>query len=340
MMKDRQGAILYVGKSKSLRKRLASYFHNHAKGSHTARLVKRIAEIEVILVNNETESFLLENNLIARHQPPFNRLMWRTDKGYPYLALTQEQFPRLVPYQAGHPNKELGEATILHRFGPFLSHRFCLGVLEFGRDYFQLRTCQPLARAVCLRFHLQQCSGICEQRVSEEQYDASVENAILFLTSKPTEIIDRIQQQMWKYAEKMAFERAQRLKELIAVLEGALGGQLIERKVDHDQELIYFGEDGALTASFKKGSLIGMQQFGLDGNTDPTEARAQVINSCSGRREFCEVIVNDFKGLDKLNGIPGGCTVRSAQHETEVALLELCRMNYIYRSSHQPQIPR
>ena len=161
LMKDGAGRILYIGKAKSLRHRLSSYFRTTLRERRTRQLVSRIAEIEVILVHSEIEALVLENNLIKQHQPRYNRLLRAEDSGYTYIVLTDEPYPRFAPFRKFRPNLVLGDEAEARRFGPYLSSHYRDILLEYVNAAFQLRTCQPLGARLCLRFHMHKCSGIC-----------------------------------------------------------------------------------------------------------------------------------------------------------------------------------
>jgi excinuclease ABC subunit C len=124
--------------------------------------VNQVASIDVILVHNETESLILENNLIKRHQPPFNQVKKEEGTGYYYIVLTREALPRLLPYRKARFNSGLigpdGHLVpVEHRFGPYLQWRVCHRLLDLVADRYGLRTCHPLPRRACLRLHMGGC---------------------------------------------------------------------------------------------------------------------------------------------------------------------------------------
>jgi excinuclease ABC subunit C len=340
LMKDNRGKIIYLGKSKNLRSRLSSYFRPHPESRHVRELVSSIAEIEVILVNNETESLILENNLIDRYRPAYNRLLWRADRGYPYIVLTDEEYPRLVPYQENHLNRELGDAGIRKQFGPYLSHRFRKCVLDLSRDQFRLRTCDPLPDEVCLRFHVHRCSGVCAGAVSAEQHADDVERAIAFLSAnKYTDVIREMKRRMQAHADNLEFESAQDLKEQIAQLESALEKQVVDRIVEHDQDVIYFGDRHALVARIERGALQGLTLFDLDSTTDLDEACKRFILSRYRSNSPEELLVNRMRNANEVAKSLRetiGRAVRVVLPEKGIGreLLGLCRINYEYRVSH------
>jgi excinuclease ABC subunit C len=226
LMRDAAGTVLYVGKAKNLRKRLGSHFRSTPQPGRPSRLLAAIADVELLLVNNETEALILEHNLIKLHKPRANRMLLDADEGYFYIALTAEEFPRLVAYRKNRVNKELergGRVTPVARcFGPFVNRRFRDALLGFVIDEFQLRSCAPLASRVCLRFHLGACGGVCERRASTAEYARAVADAVGFLSRGHAELMRHLKREMVESAAQLRFERASWLKQHVELLEGAL----------------------------------------------------------------------------------------------------------------------
>jgi excinuclease ABC subunit C len=339
LMKDYGGKVIYVGKANNLRHRLASYFQPRQKNRRTKRLIARIGDIEIILVNNETESLILENNLIKLHKPRFNRSLMREDTGYPYIVLTAEDFPRFVPYRKNHVNKELARVKGAEkRFGPYINRRFRDALLAFVIENFQLRTCHPMPKKVCLSYHLGLCSGICEQKISAAQYVADVERAVAFLSRQQTDLIRQMKNQMWEHAENLEFEKAQRIRDQVEVLESALEKQIVERDVKHDQDVIYFGEDKALVTSIKCGILQRLRLFDLELASGYGEVGEHFLLTHYTRNSPSELIINCLSNpaeiearLTVANRYPVKITLPEGGVKYE--LLQLCKQNYDYRIS-------
>lgn len=337
LMRDASGEVLYVGKSNNLRRRLRSYFRPRQKSVRLRRLANRVAEVEIILLNNEIESFFLENNLIDHYRPPFNRALWRADRGYPYIALTGEEYPRLVAYRKNGPNRTLEGVPIRERFGPFLNNRFREVVQEFVSDYFNLRTCEPIPDGICLRYHLHRCSGICEKRQSREAYLEGVKQAMTFLAeNQHLELVQEMKDRMWAHAGNLEFEIAQWWKDRIQDLENALEKQVVDREVDHDQDVVYVDGHYVLVARIKKGALLEMNTFGLSPGLQLDEALDQFLLVRYRSNCPAELIVNrlgtsgDLAGkLGEMNQYPVQVTLPGGGVEKE--LLEVCRVNLEYR---------
>lgn len=341
LMKDRRGRVLYVGKAKNLRRRLATYFQRGRKRRYIRTMIGRIRDIEVILLNNETESLILENNLIKLHKPPFNRLLQKLSTGYYYIVLTQEALPRFLPYRKHRVNKRLGaqaEQAIAQRFGPYVSRRFRDTVLDFVNSTFQLRDCNPLPSRVCLLYHLHTCSGVCEGKISPQTYFAAVTLAVAFLLNPAGTVIEQMQQRMVAYAEELEFERAQRVKEQIATLVQALENQIVERTVPYDQDVLYFGETHVLVMTLKQGALHGFQWFALARTHDYPQGCAQFLQMRYGEQRPAEVILNSGPHRAMVQTFFNSSHPRllvAPSTGMPKALLHLCERNYQFRVNTQ-----
>lgn len=213
--------LIYVGKAKSLKKRVASYFGNNIGiNRKTRRMVKEIERIEFTIVNSEFDALLLENNLIKKSQPKYNILL-KDDKTYPYLLLTKESFPRIYPTRRVIPSKGT-------YFGPFASVKGMNNVLELIRSLFTIRTCKldlspPKLKEqkykVCLEYHLGNCLGPCEGFQTESDYLKEIEQAKHILKGNLGVAKTHFKEAMKVAAEKLAFETAQRYKEKLDLLE-------------------------------------------------------------------------------------------------------------------------
>jgi len=338
LMKDASGDVIYVGKGKNLRRRLSSYFQARRKSRRTRRLVARIGDIQVILANNETESLILENNLIKRYQPRYNRMLVKQDSGYSYIALTDEPFPRFVPYRKHRVNKELEGTQARRRFGPYVSRRFRDVLLEFLIDTFKTRTCRHMPAKACLSYQIEKCSGICQQKVSAEAYADAVERGIVFLSRRHTQLIRQMKVRMRDCAERLEFERAQRIKNQVEALESALERQIVERDVPHDQDVIFFGERAALVTHIKRGTVQGLSWLDLDLTSEHAAACEQFLIHHYARECPEELIVNQLRNpaqvaLTLTESNQRRIAVTLPIQGTQRGLLRFCELNYNYRAS-------
>jgi excinuclease ABC subunit C len=338
LMRDAAGAVMYVGKAKNLRRRLASHFRDVPRSGRRSRLMAAVADVELILVSNETEALILEHNLIKRHKPWANRVLLDDDEGYFYMALTAEELPRLVPYRKHRINKQLergGTVTQVARcFGPYVNRRFRDALLGYAADQFRLRTCAPLPKAVCLRFHMGVCGGVCERLVSALEYASAVDQAVAFLSRRNADLIRHMRQQMAEYAEQLQFERANWTKHHIELLQGALEPQLVEREVRHDQDVVHFSDSSALVMQVRRGVLSGCALYMLSGQTTDQFVLAHYAGDCPS-----EIIVNesaDRRGLEQRLAAANRHRVRVSVHgagrRSADRLMKLCAMNHAYRA--------
>ncbi len=346
LMRDAAGHVLYVGKAKNLRRRLSSYFRMDRRKRRTRRdrrmsqLVTTIAAIDVILVNTELESLVLENNLIKRYRPRFNRMLMPEESGYHYIVLTDETLPRLVPYRKLRLNKALAGKEVERRFGPYLTRECRDGLLEYVADRFGLRTCYPMPSHVCLRYHLKECSGVCEGKVTSEAYAAAVQEAANFLAQPSQELVGAVvasmRAEVLACAERLEFERAQRIKGRLFILESTLQSQIVERDVEYDQDVVYFGPAKtrrAMVASVRRGMLIGVELRELNAGGSYPQACRDFLLAQSARSGAEEIICNaPEKVVAPLHGVAGAarllCPTAGVEHE----LLALARRNFEYQN--------
>lgn len=216
---DRDGVILYVGKAKNLKKRVASYFNKNHEIGKTKVLVKKITRIEHIVVDTETDALLLENNLIKKYQPRYN-IQLKDDKTYPWICIKKERFPRV--FLTRNVLKDGSEY-----FGPFTSVRTARALLDLIKELYQLRSCNyDLSEKnialkkykVCLDFHIGNCKGSCENLQTEENYKGDIVAIRNIIKGNFKESLKTFNELMIQYAENFEFEEAQKIKEKIALL--------------------------------------------------------------------------------------------------------------------------
>jgi excinuclease ABC subunit C len=339
LFKDMNGKVIYVGKAKDLRKRLSSYFQNGRKHRRTRQMVERVRDIEVILVNHEIESLILENNLIKQYKPRFNVLLKSEDQGYPYIVKTHEEFPRFAPFKKHRVNwalDGLGDDAVEKRFGPYPSRGFRNTLMEYVNETFMLRECNPMPRRACLLLHMHKCSAPCEHLITAGDYMQAVKHAEKFLSRPTVSAVREMRQRMMEHAERLEFERAHRIKEQLQVLERALSLQMVERDVKHDQDVVCFNEETehAGVLRIKAGAVLGMNVLPFDGDA------VEFLLARYGRECPGELIVNALCDAPKVAAQlskTAGCKVKISVARAGVAkgLLALCRKNLDYRLSVQ-----
>ena len=216
---DKDNKIIYVGKAKDLKKRVASYFTKTHENGKTRVLVKKIVHIKHIVVNTETDALLLENNLIKKHKPRYNVLL-KDDKSYPWICIKKERFPRV--FMTRNVIKDGSEY-----FGPYTSVKTVRVLLDLIKDLYPLRNCsfdlsekniEEGKYKVCLEYHLKNCKGACEGLETEQNYNESIKEIRNIVKGNFKESLEKFQEKMLDFATKMEFEEAQKIKEKLNLL--------------------------------------------------------------------------------------------------------------------------
>jgi excinuclease ABC subunit C len=216
---DKNEVIIYIGKAKNLKKRVSSYFSKTHEYGKTKVLVTKIASIKHIVVETETDALLLENNLIKKHKPRYNILL-KDDKTYPWICIKKERFPRI--FMTRRVVKDGSEY-----FGPYTSIKTVRVLLDLIKELYPLRTCtydlshQNINEGkykVCLEYHLKNCKGACENLETEAHYEHSIKEIRNIIKGNFKESLEKFQEMMFGFAEKMEFEEAQKIKEKLKLL--------------------------------------------------------------------------------------------------------------------------
>ena len=252
LMKNKDGVIIYVGKAKDLRNRLNSYFHSSHTGK-TARLVSEIADFDYIVVSSETESLILEINLIKKHDPKFNILL-RDDKTYPYIELTMEKVPRLLIVRNAHRKKK---KTRL--FGPYPNVYAARKVVNLLNRLYPLRKCKTYQKRPCLYYHIGQCLGYCTNNVAQEKIEEMEKEIVSFLKGNNDIVINKLKEQIKKESDALHFEKALELKNLLDDINVILVKQKIEVNDNVDRDIFGYYSDGnylSVFIFFVRGSRI------------------------------------------------------------------------------------
>jgi excinuclease ABC subunit C len=216
---DAGNSLIYVGKAKNIRKRVSSYFNKTYTNYKTHELVRRITRVEFTIVNSEQDAFLLENSLIKQYQPIFN-INLKDDKSYPFIVIKNEPFPRVFLTRRKVPDGS-------EYLGPYTSVKKVRELIDFTRQTIPLRNCslnlterniEAKKFKVCLEYHLGNCKGPCENLQSAEDYAANIDQLKNLLKGNLSPVIRYFKEEMKRYAEELAFEKAQIIHKKIEYL--------------------------------------------------------------------------------------------------------------------------
>lgn len=208
LMRNKDNVVIYVGKSKNLKNRLSSYFQREHTGK-TMMLVREIDHFEYIVTNTEMESLLLEINLIKKYNPKYN-ILYRDDKSYPYIELTNEKVPRLRIVRRINVKKIKNNL-----FGPYPNVGAAKKVVEILNRIYPLRKCNTYEKRECLYYHIGECLGYCTKEVSEDKIKEMKSEIISFLNGNTKILTDRLKEKMFNYSNSMEYEKAKEYKDLL-----------------------------------------------------------------------------------------------------------------------------
>ncbi|ACL70370.1 excinuclease ABC, C subunit [Halothermothrix orenii H 168] len=354
LMKDETGEVIYVGKAKSLRRRVRSYFR---KGNHTFKtkiMVKHIADFDYIVTDTEVEAFILEANLIKKYNPKFN-IRLKDDKTYPYIKVTvQEDFPRIF-------KTRLVKNDGNRYFGPFTDVNAIYKTIDVLKDLFSLRTCKKNLEAgkpekrPCLNYHIGKCVGPCIGAIDRNSYRELVDRVCLFLSGKQDELINEVEKEMYQAAEKKNFEKAARFRDAVRALKNISAQQKVMSSKNINQDIIALveeeGEACVQVLFIRNGRLIGQEYFLMEGvdeesNTDimvsflqqyyeqaPEIPQEIVINTHVSQTELLEDWLQQKKGkkvkiLIPLKGEKKRLVEMASKNASQNLKKELIRRKY------------
>ena len=280
-MKDETDQILYIGKSKSLRSRVRSYFRDaaHHHSPRIAMMVTKVAEIEFIVTDTEAEALALEANLIKQHQPHFNVLL-KDDKKYPYLCITwSEDYPRIFITRQRRKNAKN------RYYGPYVDTGLLRRTLQIAKRIFPLRQRrQPLFKdRPCLNYSIGQCPGVCQELITPEDYHKIVQRVAMVFQGRSHELIDILTAQMEQAAENLDFEKAALLRDQLKGLETLSANQKValpDDTISRDAIALSADDQHACVQLFqvRAGRLVGRLGFVADAQSGtPGEILQRVL---------------------------------------------------------------
>lgn len=288
---DIEDKILYVGKAKNLKKRVTSYFTKNHEYGKTRVLVKKIKSIKHIVVANESDALLLENSLIKKNQPRYNVLL-RDDKTYPWICIKNERFPRIFPTR-----KLIKDGS--EYFGPYTSMKTVKTLLELIKSVYPLRTCNYDLSAEkinsgkyrrCLEFHLGNCKGPCENLQTAEDYHRQIDDIRLIIKGNFKSSLNYFKHQMKILAQEMEFEKAQRIKEKIEVLENyQVKSTIVNPKISHVDVFSIFTDETHGYVNFLQvshGSIIRSHTLEIKKKLDESDEELLRLGIIEIRQRF------------------------------------------------------
>jgi excinuclease ABC subunit C len=296
LFKDAAARVLYVGKARVLRDRVRSYFQaSHAVELHKARMVEEIADLDLVVTDSEMEAIALENNLIKRHQPPYN-VRLRDDKNHPYLKLTlAEEYPRLhVVRRPAEDGNAYG--------GPYIPASLGRRTASLARKLFGIRTCKETLDGKrprpCLQYQIKRCIAPCVAEIcSPERYRRSCEDARLFLEGRTEEVTRRLREEMAAAAGAERYEEAASLRDQVQALVRLEAPQKITTTDIEERDLFAAHVEGERAAvqvfSVRDGKVVAREGFLLDRLTEPERVLAETLQQyyAGGRYVPREVVV-------------------------------------------------
>lgn len=265
IMYDDSDVIIYIGKAKSLTKRVHQYFQpSHNEGIKKRQMVEHIARFEYIITDSELEALILECNLIKEHCPKYNTLL-RDDKSYPYIKVTiGEEYPRVIFARQMKKDKS-------RYFGPFTSAGAVKDTIELINKIYHLRNCsRVLPRDIgkersCLNYHIHQCDAPCQGYISREDYAIQVNKVLEFLNGDYKPVIRELEEKMQKASGNMEFEKAIEYRELLSSVKQIAQKQKITNSDGEDKDIIAIANDDtdAVVQVFfvRSGKIIGRDHF-------------------------------------------------------------------------------
>ena len=231
LMKNINEEVIYVGKAKSLKKRVPQYFLRPHEGK-TQKMVNDVVDFDVIITSNEREALILEMNLIHKYDPKYNILL-KDDKTYPYIEITNDEHP-FIKIARKIKNKK---STF---FGPYPDSKAAYEILNLLNRIFPLRKCDKIPKEECLYYHMHQCLGPCIKNISKEDYDKVILDIKKIMKGDTKELVNSLKEDMYKYSENLEFEKAKECKDTIDRIEYIISKQKVEFSDKKDRDVFAF----------------------------------------------------------------------------------------------------
>lgn len=260
IMRNMEDVVLYVGKAKSLIKRVKSYFGNRDQPLKTKLLMSQFHSLEYIITDTEKEALILESNLIKKYKPKYN-IRLKDDKRYPYIKITNEEYPRVLITRNVRDDGA-------YYYGPFTDVRSVRGIVKSLKALFKIRACRKMD-GPCLNYQIHLCSAPCGGKITKKSYNEIVEKINLFFEGKYNQIIDMLNEMMLEAAQNHEFEKAAVLRDQIQSVDNILEKQKIEFDRGLEQDVIACSYDEKIASvvifSIRDGKIIGKDDYLMSG---------------------------------------------------------------------------
>ena len=299
LMKDKNGTIIYVGKAKNLKRRVSSYFNKVHTGK-TYALVSNICDFEYIVTNSETESFILEINLIKKHNPKYNILL-KDDKTYPYIVLTNEKYPSVKIVRSKKRKKIKGKV-----FGPFPNVTSARNTVNLINRLYPLKKCNKLKKDFCLYYHIGECLGYCKLSIDKKTIDAMINDITRVLNGDYKFLTHELEKEMEKASKALNYERALELKNLISDIESTISKQIIVSNVHYNFDVFGFCEiDGIINISVlivRDGVITGRINKIITDFIEPIDTYFRYILDFYEKYDKPRsIVINDYENINLEN---------------------------------------
>lgn len=345
LFKNKSDKIIYIGKAKSLQNRVKSYFTAPTISGKTQALISKIADLDIIVTDNEVEALILEANLIKQHKPRYN-VNLKDDKSYPYIVITNEYFPQVYPTR-----------KIIHNgskyFGPYTEVKTMKQALRVLRDVFKIRSCkynlteETISKGkykVCLDYHIKKCDGPCEGLISKDEYKKMIDQVEQVLRGNLDGLIVSLTKEMLEYSDQLKFEKAAEIKKKIDLLQVYNISQKVVSQSIENLDVITFATDipdgVAAIFNIRNGKLVGRKKFTFNYNLDLTESQiiSDLLRSIyTNPVEIPEKILvpelpDEKETIEKWlsQKAEKQVLIKTPEDDEQNSLINLCKQNAIY----------
>ena len=301
LMKNKDGLIIYVGKAKNLKRRVNSYF-NKVQTGKTKVLVDNIVDFDYIITNTETESLILEINLIKKYNPKYNILL-KDDKTYPYIVLTEDKYPSLKIVRSKARRKIKGKV-----FGPFPNVVSARNTVNLINRIYPLRKCETLKKDLCLYYHINECLGYCKIDVSPKIINDMTKDIVRILNGDYKFLTKKLEEEMVKASESLQYEKALEIKNQIEDIKNTISKQIIVSNLRYNFDVFGFYEVDnfliILVMFIRDGVLIGKVHKIINGYVDRDDTYLRyIINFYDTYSLPKKIIINDTLNGSSLESI-------------------------------------